>query len=305
VWAQQSARHVAILLTSRETDEEARTWLQGLLRRMQQLGWTDGRDLRIDIRWAGGSSERIREIATEFVALTPDVIVCSGSVATGAMKHVTSTIPVVFVMVNEPDTQGFVASLAQPGGNITGFTNIDFTVIGKWVELLKTMVPTLTRIGVMFNSDTYPFYDRYLQMLQAEPRRPVEVVRVTVRSPAEIDAAILALTARPSCGLVVLPDGGFTVANRAAIQAAVDRHRLPSIAPWRQFVSDGALMSYGPDTVDIFRRSADYVDRILKGAKPGELPVQRPVKFELVSIVRPQPPSTLTFRQHFSRLPTR
>jgi hypothetical protein len=163
-----------------------------------------------------------------------------------------------------------------------------------------------TRIaGVMFNSDTYPFYDRYLQMLQAEPRRPVEVVRVTVRSPAEIDAAILALTARPSCGLVVLPDGGFTVANRAAIQAAVDRHRLPSIAPWRQFVSDGALMSYGPDTVDIFRRSADYVDRILKGAKPGELPVQRPVKFELVSIVRPQPPSTLTFRQRFSRLPTR
>jgi putative ABC transport system substrate-binding protein len=280
--AQQSMRRVAVLLASREADVENQARLQALLRGLQQLGWSDGVNLRIDIRWAGGSSKRTQEIVAEFVALMPDVIVISGSVATAAMKHVTSAIPVVFVLVNEPDTQGFVASLARPGGNITGFTNMDFSVIGKSVELLKTVVPALSRIGLMFNSDAYPLYDSYLRKFQAEPRRPVEVVRTAVRSPSEIDAAIDALAAQPDSGVAILPDGGFTVTNRVAIQAAVDRHRLPSVTPWRQFVAEGALMSYGPDSIDIFRRSADYVDRILKGAKPADLPVQQPVKFELV-----------------------
>jgi len=280
--AQQPMRRVAVLLASREADAEDQARLQALLRGLQQLGWSDGVNLRIDIRWASGSSKRTQEIVAEFVALMPDVIVISGSVATAAMKHVTSAIPVVFVLVNEPDTQGFVASLARPGGNITGFTNMDFSVIGKSVELLKTVVPALSRIGLMFNSDAYPLYDSYLQKFQAEPRRPVEVVRTAVRSFSEIDAAIDALAAQPDSGVAILPDGGFTVTNRVAIQTAVDRHRLPSITPWRQFVAEGALMSYGPDSIDIFRRSADYVDRILKGAKPADLPVQQPVKFELV-----------------------
>jgi putative ABC transport system substrate-binding protein len=189
---------------------------------------------------------------------------------------------VVFVLVNEPDSQGFVASLARPGGNITGFSNIDFSVLGKWVELLKTTVPAVRRIGLLFNPDNYPLYDKHLRTLQAEPRRPVEVVRAPVRSSAEIDTVIDALAAEPGSGLAVLPDGGFTVAHRAAIQAAVNRDRLPTITPWRQFVVEGALISYGPETTDIFRRSADYVDRILKGARPADLPVQQPVKFELV-----------------------
>ena len=280
--AQQPVRHVAVLMAARDTDAEDQARLQALLRGLQQLGWSDGVNLRIDIRWASGSSKRTQEIVAEFVALMPDVIVISGSVATAAMKHVTSAIPVVFVLVNEPDTQGFVASLARPGGNITGFTNMDFSVIGKSVELLKTVVPALSRIGLMFNSDAYPLYDSYLRKFQAEPRRPVEVVRTAARSPSEIDAAIDALAAQPDSGVAILPDGGFTVTNRVAIQTAVDRHRLPSITPWRQFVAEGALMSYGPDSIDIFRRSADYVDRILKGAKPADLPVQQPVKFELV-----------------------
>jgi ABC-type uncharacterized transport system substrate-binding protein len=280
--AQQPARRVAVLLTGRETDAENQARLKALVEALQQLGWTDGRDIRIDIRWAGGSLERVQEIVAEFVALRPDVIVSSGSVATAAMKRATSSIPVVFVLVNEPDTQGFVASLARPGGNITGFTNMDFGVIGKSVELLKTMVPALTQIGLLFNSDVYPLYDSYLLKFQAEPRRPVEVVRAAVRSPADIDGVIDTLAARPGRGLAVLPDGGFTVTNRATIQQAVDRHRLPSTTPWRQFVSEGALMSYGPDSIDIYRRSADYVDRILKGAKPADLPVQQPVKFEFV-----------------------
>jgi putative ABC transport system substrate-binding protein len=280
--AQQSLRRIAVVLASRETDSEDQARLRGLMQGLQLRGWMDGRNVRIDLRWAGGSMERTREIAAEFVALTPDVIVCAGSVATAAMKRATSSIPVVFALVNEPDTQGFVASLARPGGNITGFTNMDFTVIGKSLELLKSIVPALSRIGLMFNSDAYPLYENYLRIFQSEPRRPVEVVRASVRSTSEIEAAISALASSPGSGLAVLPDSGFTVANRAIIQAALDRHRMPSITPWRQFVSDGALMSYGPDSVDIFRRAADYVDRILKGAKPTELPVQQPVKFELV-----------------------
>jgi ABC-type uncharacterized transport system substrate-binding protein len=280
--AQQPMRRIAILLTGHDTDAENQARLQALLRALQQLGWTDGRNLRIDIRWAGGSAPRTQEIVAEFVALVPDVAVVSGSVATAAIKRATASIPVVFALVNEPEMQGFVASLGRPGGNITGFTNMDFSVIGKSVELLKTMVPMLTQIGLLFNSELYPLYDSYLRKFQAEPRQPVEVVRAAVRSPAEIDGVIDALAVRPGKGLVVLPDGGFTVTNRTAIQAAVDRHRLPCMTPWRQFAAEGALMSYGPDSIDIFRRSADYVDRILKGAKPADLPVQQPVKFELV-----------------------
>jgi ABC-type uncharacterized transport system substrate-binding protein len=240
------------------------------------------RSRRGRLRRARSSAPRTEEIVAEFVALVPDVAVVSGSVATAAIKRATASIPVVFALVNEPDTQGFVASLGRPGGNITGFTNMDFSVIGKSVELLKTMVPALTQIGLLFNSESYPLYDSYLRKFQAEPRQPIEVVRAAVRSLAEIDGVINALGVRPGRGLVVLPDGGFTVTNRAAIQAAVDRNRLPCMTPWRQFAAEGALMSYGPDSIDIFRRSADYVDRILKGAKPADLPVQQPVKFELV-----------------------
>ena len=212
---------------------------------LQQLGWSDGHNLQIDLRSAGGSAERSREIAAEFVALAPDIIISSGSVATAAMKRATSTIPVVFVAVNEPVAQGFVASLARPGGNITGFTLIDFTVIGKSVELLKSMAPALTRIGLMFNPDTYPIYDDYLRSFQAELRRPVEVVRAAARSPVEIDIVIQTLAALPGSGLAVLPDGSFTLTNRMTINTALERHRVPSIALLRQFVSDGALMSYG------------------------------------------------------------
>jgi putative tryptophan/tyrosine transport system substrate-binding protein len=194
----------------------------------------------------------------------------------------TTSIPVVFVMVNEPVAQGFIASLARPGGNITGFTNTDFSVMGKWMELLKIMDPAVSRIGLMYNSDSYPIYDSYVGQLQRNPQRPADVVRAAVRSRSDIEPVIDALAAQPDSGLVVLPDGGFTITNRATIQAAVDRHRLPSIAPYRQFALDGALMSYGPDDIDIFRRAADYVDRLLKGGKPADLPVQQPVKFQLV-----------------------
>jgi putative ABC transport system substrate-binding protein len=284
--AQERIRRIGVLIFSMETDREFQSRLRVFRDALRKLGWTEGRNVSIDVIWAGGRSQHIQEMASELASLVPDVVLCAGSVATAAMKRATSSIPVVFALVNEPVTQGFVASLAQPGGNITGFTNMDFSVVGKMVELLNTMAPTLKRIGLMFNSDAYPIYETYLRALQTGQRGPLEVVRATVRSPAEIDPVIHRLAALPDSGVVVLPDGGFTVSNRAIIQAAVDRDHVPSIAPFRRFVLEGALMSYGPDELDIFRRTAEYVDRILKGTKPAELPVQQPVKFELVINVK-------------------
>jgi putative ABC transport system substrate-binding protein len=217
----------------------------------------------------------------EIVALKPDVIVANGTPTVAALKRATSTIPVVFVGINEPVVQGFIASMARPGGNITGFTQVDFSIVGKSVEMLKAMAPALTRVGLMYNPETYGFYDTYLERFQAEARWSMELTRAAVRVPADIDVAVADIATRPGGGLAVLSDT-FNLINQATIRAALERYRLPHIVPWRQFVAGGGLMSYGPDVDDVFRRSADYVDRILKGANPAELPAQAPTKYELV-----------------------
>jgi putative ABC transport system substrate-binding protein len=273
-------RRIAVVMAPAESDPDGRTRYEGFLQELQKRGWVNGRNVRIDVHWTGGSAERMRQSVAEFVALKPDVIIANGSPTVAALKRATSSIPVVFVLINEPVLQGFIASMARPGGNITGFTQVDFSVVGKSVETLKTMAPALTPIGLMYNPDTYSFYDDYLRALQADARRVMEVTRAGVRSSADIDAAIAEI-ATLGGGLAVLPDV-FNSGKQAAIGAALERHRLPHIVPWRQFVSRGGLMSYGPDLTDIFRRSADYVDRILKGANPAELPAQAPTKFELV-----------------------
>jgi ABC-type uncharacterized transport system substrate-binding protein len=278
--AQQIIRHVAVLMGVRETDQLGQARLNAFLQSFQHLGWTNGRNVRIDIRWSDGSLDQTREIAAEFVALRPDVILANGTPAVATLKRATSSIPVVFVTVNEPVLQGFIASMARPGGNITGFTMVEFSVVGKSVETLKTMVPTLTRVGLMFNPGTYSFYDTYLDRFQAEARWSMDITRAAVHVPADIDAVVASIAAQPGGGIAVLPDA-FNVANQAAIRAALERHRLPHIVPWRQFVSGGGLMSYGPDLVNIFQRSADYVDRILKGANPADLPAQAPTKYEV------------------------
>jgi putative ABC transport system substrate-binding protein len=284
--AQQPAmRQIAVLMATEDTDSEGRARLNAFLQGFRQLGWEDGRNVNIDIRWSGGSFERIRDIAAELVAARPNVIVANSTPSAHAMKRATSTIPVVFVLVNEPVAQGIIASVARPGGNMTGFTMVDFSLVGKLVEMLKTMAPAISRAGFMFNPDTYPYYDTYLRQLQAEARGPVEVTRVAVRTAADIDGAVAAFAAQPGGGITIPPDP-FTVANRAAIRAALERHRLPHIVVFRQFIREGGLMSYGPDTTDIFRRAADYTDRILKGANPAELPAQAPNKFELVINLR-------------------
>ena len=283
--AQQLMRRVAILMATADTDPEGRARLNAFLEAFQHRGWTNASNVQIDIRWTGGDPEQARDIVADAVARKPDVIVANSTPVVAMLKAATTTIPVVFVLVNEPVAQGFIASVARPGGNITGFTMVDFSLVGKSVEMLKFMAPSLTRVGLMFNPDSYPYYDVYLQVFQSAAARPVEVVRAAVRSPAEIDAAVAALASEPGGGIAVPPDP-FTVVNRATIRAAAERHRLPHIVTFRQFVKEGALMSYGPDTADIFRRSAEYVDRILKGANPAGLPAQAPDKFELAINVK-------------------
>ncbi len=280
VLAQSTMRRVAVLMPTRDTDKEGRARLQAFLDGFQQLGWTDGHNVKIDIRWANGTVARFREIAAEFAALAPDVILVNSTPGTAAVQRATSSIPVVFMMVNDPVMQGFVASEARPGGNITGFTNIDFSVIGKSLEMLKIMVPTLTHAGLMFDPETYPYYDTYLHTFKNETPS-VELTRAATHSAADIDTAIAAIAAQPGGGLVVAPDP-FTTTHWSAILAALLQHRLPHIVTFRQLVAEGALMSYGPDSSDICRRSASYVDRILKGEKPADLPVQAPTKFELI-----------------------
>lgn len=279
--AQQNLRRVAVINVRLETDPLGQSQLKAFRQGFEKLGWIDGRNVKIDVRWASGSANRMREIVSEFVASKPDVIVASGTPAVAALKRATSTIPVVFVGIAEPVAQGFVTNMAHPGGNITGFSLVDFSIVGKSVDMLKAIVPALTCVGLMYNPETYGFYDSYLERFQREARWPMELIRVAVREPSDIEPAIAGVAARPGGGLVVLTDV-FNSINQAKIRVALDRHRLPHIVPWRQYVSAGGMMSYGPDLDDIFRLSADYVDRILKGANPGDLPAQAPTKYELV-----------------------
>jgi putative ABC transport system substrate-binding protein len=281
VGAQQSARRVAVIMATSETNSLGQGRLKAFLQGFEEFGWIDGRNVRYEIRWADGSAGRTREIVAEILTLNPDVIVANGTPTVAALKRATSTIPVVFAGINEPVVQGFVASMARPGGNITGFTLVDFSIVGKSVEMLRAIAPALTHVGLMYNPETYGFYDTYLKRFQTDARWSMGLARAAVRVPADIDVTVANTAAQPNGALVILSDT-FNLINQATIQTAVAKYRLPHVAPWRQFVVDGGLMSYGPDVYDIFRRSADYVDRILRGANPADLPVQAPTRYELV-----------------------
>ena len=240
------------------------------------------RNIRIEHRYSGGDLGRIRAYATELVHSAPDLIVGSGTPITAALKQATSTIPIVFNLVNDPVGQGFVASLSRPGGNLTGFTFIDFPLIGKWLEMIKEIAPRVRHVALMFNPDTTPFYPAFLHELEAANKSlAVELSASPVHDEAEVEAAITALAREPGGGLIAAPDV-FINNNRRAIMTLTERRRLPAIYGFGQFVTEGALISYGPDSAEIFRRSAGYVDCILKGERPADLPVQAPTKFELV-----------------------
>ena len=249
---------------------------------MRDLGWIEGRNVQIEYRFAGTNLELIDKHVAEVVRLAPDVIVANSTPVMARLRPATSTIPIVFAMVNDPVGQGFVSNLAHPGGNITGFSFIESEIVGKWINLLGDVKPNLSRVALMFNPDTAPYFDVYLRSFNASPKQTsVEVEAVHVRSVAEVELAVAKLGREPGSGLIAASDV-FILAVRGAILKAADQHRVPLISPYRQFVIEGSLMSYGPDTADIFRRSASYVDRILKGEPPGNLPAQSPVKFELV-----------------------
>ena len=275
-------RRIAFLHPYAEGDPEVLTRVIAFREGLEALGWTENRNIRIEHRYSGGDLGRIRAYATELVRSAPDLIVGSGTPITAALKQATSTIPIVFNVVNDPVGQGFVASLSRPGGNITGFTFIDFPLIGKWLEMIKEIAPSVRRVTLMFNPDTMPFYPAFLRELGAAPQTlAVELSASPVHDEAEVGAAMTEFTREPGGGLIAAPDA-FINNHRRAIIALTEQHRLPAIYGFREFVREGALISYGPDTADIVRRSAAYVDDILKGDKPANLPVQAPTKYELV-----------------------
>jgi ABC-type uncharacterized transport system substrate-binding protein len=282
--AQQATgvRRVAFLHPYTENDAEVLARVIAFREGLESLGWTENRNIRIEHRYSGGDLGRIRAYATELVHSAPGLIVGSGTPITAALKEATSTIPIVFNLVNDPVGQGFVASLSRPGGNITGFTFIDFPLIGKWLEMIKEIAPGVRHIALMFNPDTTRFYPAFLHELEAANKSlAVELSASPVHDEAEVEAAITALAREPGGGLIAAPDA-FINNHRRAIMTLTERHRLPAIYGFRQFAREGALISYAPDSADIVRRSAGYVDRILKGERPADLPVQAPTKYELV-----------------------
>jgi putative ABC transport system substrate-binding protein len=278
----ERVRRVSVLLGLAENDPEAISRVKAFRLGMRDLGWIEGRNLQMEYRFAGTNLESINKHVAELIRLAPDIIVANSSPVLAVLRPATSTIPIVFVVVSDPVDQGFISSLAHPGGNITGFSFIEPEIVGKWINLLHDVKPNLSRVALMFNPDTVPFFDVYLRSYNALPQQTsVEVEAVHVRSVAEVELAVAKSGREPGSGLIAAADS-FIVSVRGAIVKAADKYRVPVISPYRQFVIEGSLMSYGPDTADIFRRSASYVDRVLKGEPPGNLPAQSPVKFELV-----------------------
>jgi putative tryptophan/tyrosine transport system substrate-binding protein len=273
-------RRVGVLMSRDKNDPDGKARLSGFTQGLAELGWTDGRNLRMDVRWAATDLDLARIYAKELVDLQPDVILADSTPLTGTLQQETLTIPIVFSGISDPVGSGFVASLPRPGGNITGFVNMEAGLGGKLLELLTEIAPGVTRVAIMFNPDSGTF-TYYLPSFEVAARSlKVMLIAVPVRSDAEIETAITSLGREPGGGLAFQPDG-FTSLHRAQILSLAARNNVPAIYVLSVFARDGGLLSYGPDQVDIIRRSASYVDRILRGAKPADLPVQLPTKFEM------------------------
>jgi putative ABC transport system substrate-binding protein len=284
VRAQQKGamRRLGVLMSTNQDDPVAQLRVAAFREGLAQFGWSEGGNLAIEWRWSGGDIARTRKYAAELVRLAPDVLLGNGTPATAALKQATTTIPIVFAVVNDPVAQGFIASMAHPGGNITGFSFLEYSMVGKSLEMLKQIAPRSTRVAMMFNPDTYPYFEMHLKSFEGVARQlSLDLFAAPARSAAEIDAAISKLGQRPGSALMVTPDP-FMLVHRDTVIRAAAQYRVPATYSYRQIVREGGLTSYGADANDIFRRSASYVDRILKGAAPGDLPAQAPVKFEIV-----------------------
>jgi putative ABC transport system substrate-binding protein len=274
-------RRIGVLFGIAESDSEGQARVAAIRNGLQKLGWIQGRNIRIDYRWGGGDVGRLRAYAAELVGLKPDVIVASGTPALAALHRETRTVPIIFAQVSDPVGLGFVASLARPGDNITGFTIFEFAIGVKWLELLKQIAPGVRRAAVLYDP-AQPSSAGYMTTIEAgAPSFGVQVSAIAARDGAEIERAIDAFAREPNGGLIVLP-GPLVARHRELIVQLAARHQLPAVYALRFYVTSGGLASYGVDNIDLYRRAASYIDRILKGEKPGELPVQAPTKFELV-----------------------
>jgi ABC-type uncharacterized transport system substrate-binding protein len=274
-------RRVGVLMSRAAGDPEEQARFAGFLQGLQKLGWTDGRNVRIDYRWAAADADRSRTYAAELVALAPDVILASGSASVAALLQTTRTVPIVFVNVIDPVGAGYVARLARPGGNATGFTAFEYSLSGKWLELLKEIAPNLTRIAILRDPALAAGIGQFAAIQAMAPSSSgVELSPIDVRDGGEIERDVATL-ARESNGGLIVTGSSWAAVHRELIVMLAARHRLPAVYPFRYFVTSGGLISYGPDPIDVFRRAAGYVDRILKGEKAADLPVQAPTTYEL------------------------
>jgi ABC-type uncharacterized transport system substrate-binding protein len=279
----ERVRRIGVLMGTAESDQQTGPFLQAFKRSLQELGWVDGRNIQVDYRFGASDVERIQRFAKELVAAQPDLIVAHATPGTAAVARETKTIPIIFVVVSDPVGSGFVASLSRPGGNLTGFVNIEASMSGKWIEFLKEVSPALARVAFFYNPDTAP-HGYFLGPFEAAARAlGVEPMPSPVRSDNDIEAIVKGLGERGDGGLAVMPDT-FTATLRVYQQiiALAARYRVPAIFPYRYMAAAGGLLSYGTDNADLFRRTPAYIDRVLKGAKPADLPVQLPTKFEFV-----------------------
>jgi putative ABC transport system substrate-binding protein len=278
---QATQKQIGVLMGFAEGNQEAQGWITAFREELQKLGWSEGRSLRIDSRWATEDMETVRRLAKQLVGSQPDLILSTNTPTTAMLLEQTRTVPIVFVQVTDPVGGGFAASIPRPGGNVTGFSTMEPTMVGKWLELLKEIAPRINRVASLFNPATAGYGEYYQGPLKAAARAlAVEAVATPVHDTSELEAAIAAQARQPSAGLIVMPDV-FMVAHREQVTSLAARYRVPLVAPYRFYSRLGGLLSYGNDVMDSYRRAATYADRILKGAKPHELPVQAPVKFDL------------------------
>ena len=276
-------RRIGVLMNRPATDRDSQESFTAFKQALEKLGWTDGRNVQIDHRWGTADAKTLQPAAAELVALQPEVILASATDGLAALRQETRTIPIVFVSVSDPVGQGFVASLARPGGNITGFTAFEFSMGGKWIQLLKDIAPRVTRVAVLFSPVTAPYYASFLGPMEAAGRSlGMETIAVPVREPAAIEDAVKGALGRVPQGGLIAPSDAFTAIHRKQVIALAAQYRLPAIYAFSFFPADGGLMSYGIDRIDLYRRAAPYVDRILRGENPGGMAVQQPTKFELV-----------------------
>jgi putative tryptophan/tyrosine transport system substrate-binding protein len=277
----ERVRRVGVLMNVVQDDPGGPADVTAFRRGLTELGWIEGRNIDVEFRWPGGDIERIQTFAKELVGLRPDVLVGRSTPATAALKQETSTIPIIFVNAPEPVEQGFVQSLARPGGNVTGFTNFESSIGGKWLQLLKEVDPRIARVAVIYNPETAPFAGLYLRSVQSvAPTFAVEAVAMPMQNDAEIEAALTMFARQPPGGFIAVPDS-FTGQHRNLIIALAERNRVPGLYAIPSATPSGGLMAFAVDTRDTMQRAAGYVDRILKGARPADLPVQAPTKYSL------------------------